>query len=109
MKEEKMRKYFMKGTNDEIKFGDMLELDFTKERKHGMTHHHMECRFIPELVDILLENDLIEVREPKKKCEKPLEFVDRTDIIEEMQKAIAELEDRIIDLEETVAELTEDE
>lgn len=104
MKKETAKKYFMKGTDDEIEFGDMIELDFTKEKKGKTVFHHLECKFIPELVDILLENDVIEVKE-----DKPLKFTDKDDIIEEMQKAIECLENRIIDLEGTVAELLEDE
>ena len=58
-----MKKYFLTGTDDELQFGEMIELDFTKDGKHGVTHHHLECKFIPELVDMLLDNEIIEDEE----------------------------------------------
>ena len=57
-----MKKYYLAGTDNEIQFGEMLELDFTRDGKCGVTHHHMECKFIPELVDILVEEGVIEVK-----------------------------------------------
>ena len=98
------KKYFIKGTDEELKFGDIIEADFTKESKGKTIEHHLECKFIPELIDILLENDIIEMRESK-----PLHFTSKDDIIEELQKAVECLENRIIDLEGTVADLLEDE
>ena len=60
-----MKKYFMKGTQDEVQFGDMLELDFTKDTKNGTIHRHLETKFIPELVDILVEEGVIEVTQQR--------------------------------------------
>lgn len=64
-----MKKYFMKETQEELKFGDMIELDFSNDNGEKTVHHHMECKFIPELVDTLLENDIIEEKEIKEKPE----------------------------------------
>mgnify|MGYP003456868727 CR=1 FL=1 len=56
-----MKKYFMTGTDDELQFGDVIELDFVREMKNGkVKHQHMEVKFIPELVDVLIENEVIE-------------------------------------------------
>ena len=67
-----MKKYFMKGTDEEIKFGDMLELDCSKDMEDGhICHHHLECKFIPELVDTLIEEEIIEA-----KGEDLIDFVD---------------------------------
>lgn len=55
-----MKKYFMKDSGEELQFGDMIELDFTKDTEDGHTsHHHMECKFIPGLIPMLLEQDII--------------------------------------------------
>ena len=57
-----MKKYFMKNTEDELQFGDMIELDFTKDMPDGnVKHKHLECKFFPELIPMLLEEDIIEV------------------------------------------------
>ena len=61
------KKYYLKGTDEELKFGDKIELDMAKEKKGKTIHHHVECRFLPELVDLLLESDVIEQRETKHK------------------------------------------
>ena len=61
------KKFYLKGTDEELKFGDMIELDMTEEKKGETIHHHVECKFLPELVDLLLESDVIEERKPKKK------------------------------------------
>lgn len=57
-----MKKYFMKNTEDELQFGDIIELDFTKDMPDGnVKHKHLECKFFPELIPMLLEEDIIEV------------------------------------------------
>lgn len=59
-----MKKFFMKGSDDELKFGDTIELDFTKDTADGHTcHHHLECKFLPELISLLLEKGIIEMQE----------------------------------------------
>ncbi len=62
-----MKKYFMKNSGEEVKFGDMIELDFTKDTEDGHTHHHhLECKFIPGLIPLFLEQDIIEEKEFKE-------------------------------------------
>ena len=62
-----MKKYFMKNTEDELQFGDMIELDFTKDMPDGnVKHKHLECKFFPELIPMLLEEDIIEVVDEKE-------------------------------------------
>ena len=61
---KKQTKFFMAGTDDELQFGDTIEVDLTKEAgKNHVKHHHIECKFHPMLVDILLEKGIIEERE----------------------------------------------
>lgn len=63
-----MKKYFMKDSGEELKFGDMIELDFTKDTNDGHTcHHHLECKFIPGLIPMLLEQEIIEEKEFENK------------------------------------------
>lgn len=55
-----MKKYFLKNSNEELQFGDIIELDFTKDTEDGHTrHHHLECKFIPDLIPLLLKQEII--------------------------------------------------
>ena len=101
-----MKKYFMKGTEDEIQFGDELELDLTKEMENGHTkHHHLECKFIPDLIPLLLENDIIEVQE----CDDepgdggPLDFG-----FNEYEESLSQLIDCYHELNDSVSALIEE-
>lgn len=66
-----MKKYFMKGTDDELNIGDMIELDLTKDLPNGkVRHHHLECKFIPDLIPTLLESGVIEEEDEEEDEEK---------------------------------------
>jgi len=101
---KKEEKYFMAGTDDELQFGDMIELDFTREKNGSVTHHHLECKFIPELVDFLLDEEIIEVKGGEKR-EKCIKLESTEEAIEYLLNVVSELSERLIDMEEAVAEL----
>ena len=110
-----MKKYFMKGTDDELKFGDVIELDLVGDEKGVIKHTHLECKFIPELVDELLKEDIIEVKTTEEKPKKAGVWTfkkdyEKKDLIDfgsddSLAKQVAELEDRVTELEGTVADL----
>ena len=119
-----MKKYFMKGTDDELEFGDMIEIALVGEEDGVVKHSHMEVKFLPEFVDDLLESDVIEEREVEDEEEEDdlLDFSDdfrgfkeavAQDIEEllaanaSLEKCMAELKKRVVKLEETVATLKE--
>ena len=92
-----MKKYFFKSTGGEIQFGDRIQLDFTKELSNGrFKHHSMDCTFIPELVDLLLEQDVIEVQE-EEMPRSVISFADSVeeDLIENIIKANEDLEKKV--------------
>lgn len=103
-----MKKYFMQETAEELKFGDMIVLDLSEDMKNGHTkHYHLECKFMPELVPILLEEGII--KEEEIKDEKPLDFQDDDtsySLVKEVIKANENLELRVDELEEQVRLLT---
>lgn len=114
MNKKKMKKYFMQGTAEELKFGDMIVLDLSKDLKNGnVKYHHLECRFIPQIVPLLLSQGIIEEKdvEENKKAHKPqqkktLESTDANlSMLEELVKANQNLEHRVYDLEKVVAKL----
>lgn len=91
----------MKGTDDVLKFGDMIVLDATsdEENEDAVTHRHLECKFIPEMVDILLEQDIIEEHEVEDDdTSEESMYPD----IEELLEANEDLELRVEKLEEKV-------
>lgn len=101
-----MKKYFLQETAEELEFGDMIVLDLSHDMENGHTkHHHLECKFMPELVPILLEEGIIEEKEVKE--EKPLDFQDDCPMIDELLKANQNLEKRIYTLEKAVVKLRE--
>lgn len=104
MNKKKMKKYFMKGTDDVLEFGDMIELDLTKDLPNGkVNHHHFECKFLPELVDLLLEEEVIE--EVEVDNEEPTDTENSCPMMDELVKANQNLEHRVYDLEKEVKEL----
>lgn len=93
-----MKKFYLVGTDESLEFGDFLELDLTKENKKGKEIcEHIECKFIPELVPLLIEEGIIEEREVKKEKKlTPYEELLRdnavlTERIEALEKAVASL------------------
>ena len=105
-----MKKYFMKGTEDEVQFGDMIELDLTKDMPNDkVTHHHLECKFIPELIDLLLKDEVIEEVESKEEKEAeentPIDFTDDCPMMQEVIAANEVLELRVDVLEKAIAKL----
>lgn len=61
-----MKQYFVQKTNEEIQFGDTLDLMFEK-RLYGIVIEvrHLTCKFMPELVPLLLEEGIIMEKEVK--------------------------------------------
>ena len=101
-----MKKYFLQETAEELEFGDMIVLDLSHDMENGHTkHHHLECKFMPELVPILLEEGIIEEKEVKE--DKPLDFQDDCPMIDELLKANQNLEKRVYTLEKAVIKLRE--
>ncbi len=94
----------MQETAEELEFGDMIVLDLSHDMENGHTkHHHLECKFMPELVPILLEEGVIVEKEVKE--DKPLDFQDNDTpcpLMEEIIKANEELELRVDKLEREV-------
>lgn len=107
-----MKKYFMKDSGEELKFGDMIELDFTKDTNDGHTcHHHLECKFIPGLIPMLLEQGIIEEKEfenknndtPDDDCLETAQMIMST--LETIADKVKQMDDKITDLNKIVKKL----
>ena len=107
MNKQKMKKYFMKGTEDELQFGDLIELDLTKDMPNGkVRHHHLDCKFIPELVPLLLDAEIIEEEECKEE-EDNTDYQEGCPLFEDMLEANEALETKVEKLEAAVDVLKE--
>lgn len=94
----------MQETAEELEFGDMIVLDLSHDMENGHTkHHHLECKFMPELVPILLEEGIIEEKEVEE--ENPLDFQYSYSTIDELLKANQNLEHRVYRLEKAIITL----
>lgn len=93
----------MKGSDEEVQFGDTIEMDFTKNMPNGkVKHYHIDCEFIKELLPVFLENDVIEEREVEGDTKDSM-----IDFRSPSPKTDNELDDRVTYLEGKVADLEE--
>lgn len=112
MKKKQMKKYYLQGTAEELKIGDMIELDLTKDLPNDkVVHQHFECKFIPELIPLLIEEGVIEVQEIKEKKPKKQEAPKENDSsVLDMIKTLAQqnikLASRINALEQMMKEIS---
>ena len=107
-----MEKYFMKDSGEELKFGDMIELDFTKDTNDGHTcHHHLECKFVPGLIPMLLEQEIIKEEEFKdENTDTPSNenydiAKDIISIIEALSLKVQKMESTIVNLNKIIRKL----
>lgn len=107
-----MKKYFLKNSNEKLKFGDIIELDFTKDTEDGHTrHHHLECKFIPDLIPLLLKQEIIVEKEVEDKdtdtsdddCLETAQMIIST--LEAFDRKIKQLDDKIASLNKTIKKL----
>ena len=89
----------MMGTDREVQFGDVLEVDLTKETDDGHTYFkRLNCKFHPSLVEMLEDEGIIEVREYKDNTSSTIDFADNfaekaeKDLIEGLIEANEELQ-----------------
>ena len=106
-----MKKYYLQGTAEELKIGDMIELDLTKDLPSGkVVHQHFECKFIPELIPLLIEEGVIEVQEIKEKKPKKQDTHKENGSVLDMIKTLAQqnikLASRINALEQMMKEIS---
>ena len=55
-----MKKYFVKDTEEELEFGDVISVEFCKELEDGSVTREMEVCFSPDNVEPLLHFGVIE-------------------------------------------------
>nr|DAH94529.1 MAG TPA: hypothetical protein [Caudoviricetes sp.] len=107
-----MKKYFLKDSNEELKLGDIIELDFIKDTEDGHTrHHYLECKFIPDLIPLLLKQEIIiekviedkDTDTPDDDCLETAQMIMST--LETFAHKIKQMDDKIAALNKIVKKL----
>ena len=99
--EEKVRKYFMAGTDEEVLIGDVINTDVVKEFEDGRSiTRELEFKITEETIPYALELGIIEEREEEEDL---LDFNDEMDIaIDELLEENESFKKRLDILEEKV-------
>lgn len=99
-----MKRYYIKGTDEELKVGDIVELTFVRVYKGGDEEEffNLEKRVDEELLKQYLSEDFLEVYGSD---DDPVEFVDENETIEALIEANEELEKRTENLEDEIKRL----
>lgn len=94
-----MKKYFIAETDEELEFGDKIQVVLTKKTKHGLHNVETECEFSEDTIPFLLEVGVIEEHEVE-------EDEENNDMVDfdagETCEALDELIEDFEDLEERV-------
>ena len=101
-----MKKYFVADTNEEIQAGETLQLDFTKEVKHGRIETTQDITLNEVTIPWLLKTGIIEEREEEEEeVNTPeddlLDFQDSEpcEELKQLYEAFCALEERVTKLE----------
>lgn len=100
-----MKKYYLQDTAEELKIGDMIQLDFTEDKPNSHVKvYSMEVKFIPPLIPLLIEQGVVCVKEVKEK--KPSQpCTTASDIIKGLIGKTQALEERVESLTQMVKEM----
>lgn len=99
-----MKKYFMKGTEEEIQFGDEINVSFIKDTPRGKRHCRLLCTFSPDIVDELLDKEIIDVVAVDEDNEEEEETYE-CDELDMLIHHIKEINERIDSLESTANDI----
>lgn len=105
------RKFFIVDSHEEIKFGDRIGLSYEKKHADGAESAYMEFEFVPELIDMLLDDGVIE--EVKTESSESKEQNGQTDkiisdlvtMVNKLFTTVEILNEKVISLEKDVREL----
>ena len=107
-----MKKYFIAETDEELVFGDTVELDLTKKTKHGSHTIEGTVKFSELSLPLLLEIGAIEEREVEEEEDNTseedlLDFGDETpcEALEALEEDFESLEERVESLEQEIRQL----
>ena len=118
-----MKKYFIAETDEELEFGDKIQVVLTKKTKHGLHNIETECEFSEDTIPFLLEVGVIEEHEVEEDeenddmvdfdagetCEALDELIEDFlkifEDFEDLEERVNNLESLVKDTYETIAEV----
>ena len=93
-----MKKYFVKETEEELEFGDILEATFVKELEDGRVTIEKELTFTEDTIDGLLALGVIEEVEEEDENQSTIHFCDDS----EEEELAQQIEDCIKEIKEAI-------
>lgn len=98
-----MKKYFIKGSDEPLEWGDVLNLTVVTHKNGRAVQKDFECKLTPDLIPMLLAEEIIEEKEVKEKKQKTepkedlLEFSFEKDDKSSTESDLDEIIETIID------------
>ena len=107
-----MKKYFIADTDEELVFGDTIELDLTKKTKHGSHTIEGAIKFSELSLPLLLEIGAVEEREVEEEEDDTpeddlIDFDDETpcEALEALEEDFENLDKKVESLEQEIRQL----
>ena len=107
----KRKKYFITETDEELKFGDTLEINLKKDVKGGTIYYEGEVVFGPESVGFLVEQGVVEECRFEKEEEEEKDLLDFDEdegsftVLSDLIEDFDDLERRVGRLEDTIEKM----
>lgn len=105
-----MIKFYVKETDEEVTFGDVVELTLSKECDLGVVNRTVECVLTEATMALLVDMNVIEKRTIIDFCDNkkddPIEELCETSL--QHAQHIRELEEKFLDIKNTVSIIRED-
>lgn len=93
-----MKKYYLKGENEPLLFGDKIGFNITKEEDGKSIERHIETVFTPDSIDILKDLDVIEEREETIDFSDDDKKYSADDVLENLINTVTILTDKLTQL-----------
>ena len=101
-----MLKYFIKETNEEIVFGDVVELTLSKELEDGVVDRTVEMEFTEANLDFLIDSNIIERRGTLDFCDSSESICPFEKLMDEILKKQKVLEGTLTDIDQSIENIS---
>lgn len=103
-----MKKYFLKGTGEEVKIGDIVALDLEGKGERGdKIFEHLEVKATPMMLSLLMDEGVIEEKDFQKEIEGVrinFEELKKHTVKGKIDAKLDELDKRLTEVEGIIAE-----
>ena len=87
-----MKKYFITETDEEVQFGDTVEVNLSKKTKHGVHHVEGEVKVSEMSLPLLLEMEILEEREVEEDTHLDFDYFDDDQLAEAFEELHEEMD-----------------